>query len=786
MRKIVLVSILVLSSSLSFSQTAAVNGFCEQGAKTATVSGLPSTNKLQGIIPGCTVTVYLTGTSTLATIYADAINTPLSSTFTANTTTGQYVFYATQGVGLDVVRSSGTTNTDVVPGVSSGAFCSTGVTGCTLTGPLNGTSATFSGTVAAGSISAAGGTMTGPLTGTSATFSGTVAAGSISAAGGTITGPLNFKILNNIRSADQFAGSDWCARVTSADTDLGSSFGEIWVSQLANSGACAAAPTLSAGHTMRFIQGGVYSISTGWTQANIGSWQIVGNTLTFINFTGSSAFLADGSAYGDGMQNIFINNIVFTGNSGIANAAEFQNVNRSSFDNMQCINATVNGCWFRAVTNSTFNLTGGSVPYFHGAAIPIQYTVFPTNMVNFDTNALANSSSFANTGNIFAEGGTGKTCIALNYLSASNITVNSAEGCAIGVNLNGAAFSDTLTINDTESNTSQDVLIAGFQNRVTLRSTSTGGVVVSGNDNRISGNVQNLNITSAASRTILESLNYSTQAIGGMITDASSPNLTTRIKVRNANTGAYEPDVLGPHTVGFSGIDSFTATPPSNAGSNGNGWRTCYLVAGDCWGVGPSTVGLWSADGQWFSLFGTALPHGDATNSTPDTAATFSVKMDTGDVRAPSATITTVTATTVIDTDTYSATINATNGIDGQNAAGNNNAGPFTLGASGIVGSGASAACAPSHSCDQFSGAVRLTTGTSITTTGLLLTVGLPKPKTNKGNLWCMIQDQSAGTMFMSYNCDTTNGATPTITFTNGSVLTASHQYEISYGWGGK
>jgi hypothetical protein len=129
-------TLLALLSTSAFGQTSAVNGYCEQGAKSATVSGLNSTNKLQGVIPGCTVTVYLTGTGTLATIYADAINTPLTNPFTSNTTTGQYLFYATQGVGLDVARSSGTTNTDVVPGLSSGSFCSTGVGGCTLTGPL--------------------------------------------------------------------------------------------------------------------------------------------------------------------------------------------------------------------------------------------------------------------------------------------------------------------------------------------------------------------------------------------------------------------------------------------------------------------------------------------------------------------------------------------------------------------------------------------------------------------------------------------------------------------------
>ena len=132
-------ALLALLSVPVFGQTAAVNGFCEQGAKTATTSGLNSTNKLQGIIPGCTVSVYLTGNPTLATIYADAINTPLSNPFTANTTTGQYLFYAATGTGLDVARSSGTTQTDVIPGGGSGSGGVSSIN--TLTGP-----AVFSGT----------------------------------------------------------------------------------------------------------------------------------------------------------------------------------------------------------------------------------------------------------------------------------------------------------------------------------------------------------------------------------------------------------------------------------------------------------------------------------------------------------------------------------------------------------------------------------------------------------------------------------------------------------------
>lgn len=48
-------------------QTAAYNSFCDQGGVSAVTSGLNSTNKLDGVIPYCTVTVYLDGVSQVST-----------------------------------------------------------------------------------------------------------------------------------------------------------------------------------------------------------------------------------------------------------------------------------------------------------------------------------------------------------------------------------------------------------------------------------------------------------------------------------------------------------------------------------------------------------------------------------------------------------------------------------------------------------------------------------------------------------------------------------------------
>ena len=92
-------------------QIAAFNGVCENGGRHATVQGLNATNFQLGVIPSCSVTVFLTGTTTKATIFADAVGTPLANPFTGavvgSTAPGQWLFYAATGVGYDVTMSGG-------------------------------------------------------------------------------------------------------------------------------------------------------------------------------------------------------------------------------------------------------------------------------------------------------------------------------------------------------------------------------------------------------------------------------------------------------------------------------------------------------------------------------------------------------------------------------------------------------------------------------------------------------------------------------------------------------
>jgi hypothetical protein len=144
MKKIVW--LLFLLSSSAFASTAALSNYCVLGASQANTSGLKSSNYLQGVIPSCTVTVYLTGTTTLATIYSDSSSTALTNPFTANTD-GSWLLFAEVNQGYDVEMSGGISpNTYPSPVTLTGLYPATQIinpsgnylplSGGTLTGDL--------------------------------------------------------------------------------------------------------------------------------------------------------------------------------------------------------------------------------------------------------------------------------------------------------------------------------------------------------------------------------------------------------------------------------------------------------------------------------------------------------------------------------------------------------------------------------------------------------------------------------------------------------------------------
>jgi len=79
--------------------------WCVAGGQMVGVSGIQSVNPFQASYPRCQVNVYLTGTTTTATIYSTSTLTPLQNPFCANLD-GSFLFYASQSGQYDVVMSN--------------------------------------------------------------------------------------------------------------------------------------------------------------------------------------------------------------------------------------------------------------------------------------------------------------------------------------------------------------------------------------------------------------------------------------------------------------------------------------------------------------------------------------------------------------------------------------------------------------------------------------------------------------------------------------------------------
>lgn len=72
--------------------------------------------------PGATISVFLANTLTFATLYADALLTPLPNPFTADELDGRYLFYANQAAFDIVAAIPDEPPADVVPALPAIIF----------------------------------------------------------------------------------------------------------------------------------------------------------------------------------------------------------------------------------------------------------------------------------------------------------------------------------------------------------------------------------------------------------------------------------------------------------------------------------------------------------------------------------------------------------------------------------------------------------------------------------------------------------------------------------------
>jgi hypothetical protein len=142
-----LLSLLVCPLRAHAQSYARVYGFCEVGAQSLVVSGLTGTPDIQASYPHCTVTVYNSGTSVLATIYSDKGITPLANPFAGSSTSSYWYFYIPVCTEVDVVISGSGITTPLTYGDILSSGCSGGGGSAnwnTLTAGVNTNSGNFS------------------------------------------------------------------------------------------------------------------------------------------------------------------------------------------------------------------------------------------------------------------------------------------------------------------------------------------------------------------------------------------------------------------------------------------------------------------------------------------------------------------------------------------------------------------------------------------------------------------------------------------------------------------
>lgn len=121
MKRIILILACAVSMT-AFAQTfGAFNGSCELPGQAVVTQGLKNSGTqplatptfsagtgVRASYPGCFVTVYLTGTTTLATLYnTNGTGSPKPNPFQASLVDGTFLYFAAAGVGYDMTLSGG-------------------------------------------------------------------------------------------------------------------------------------------------------------------------------------------------------------------------------------------------------------------------------------------------------------------------------------------------------------------------------------------------------------------------------------------------------------------------------------------------------------------------------------------------------------------------------------------------------------------------------------------------------------------------------------------------------
>jgi hypothetical protein len=367
----------------------------------------------------------------------------------------------------------------------------------------------------------------------------------------TFTAANEFTNIGNVRMAGAFGGSDWCANVVLANTDLGGTPGEIWVDQSAGTASpCVAAPVVSPNVTIRWIQPGVYPIGVGWTQTYSASPQsggFIGVPGTQINFTGAAGWTIDGTSSAKGARNIYVENLKVYGNSAITNAVTLKKVVTSTFVNLSAGNVTGAGILCQFCLSDVFIKPRVSVN-------DQDWSVVPSVGIQFDWISSTSDNSNQNTviGPVM-EGITSSPGIGVYVAHAGETKVigGTSRSNAIGFQCDSnttIAFTNSLNDIDLEANSTNDIVdnCSGsvFYNVRATELTTIGASAT--NTQIINGRYNAITISSGAVGVSLNGAGYNSQNTGSITNSGTS---TTKTNVFNIQTGAFDANVSNNSTI---------------------------------------------------------------------------------------------------------------------------------------------------------------------------------------------------------------------------------------------
>lgn len=557
-------------------------GFAEYGGQTVSTAGFTSSTKVQRSYPGSTVTVYLTGTTTLATIYSDDIGTAKANPFTSDSA-GFWFFWA-DNTAYDIRFSGGGISTPFTLTNVGSAGSAVGLGSIVFSQYADRGDGAVAINTGTGTVAVTNGSAT--VTGTSTAFTTQLEVGDILKIGGvdslfvrTITNDTSLTISRTYPGGTssglswtyRMPYSDWEDAVPSPCSYKSFVFGAgVFVTPLLDMATC--------------TQTRVYGVGSGASQVvGISS----GNVMEFN--TGAPT----GYEFGIVLEHLWIRSI-----GQATNAVHLESVHHSTFYDLKITDVTNAGIYQAfGVANAfrSIRITGNEA----------DQVVTPAYGIYFDRRDPAETSTTAELSSIHIDQTT-NTGIHFEHMGGANLTNVVVEGNSgkgvVAASTTHKIFSAGLHL---ESNTGDDLTVDGYNHEFPA-TFCDGNVIWDAVHGKISGEITTLTLTGSFNTyEVLHSLTGS-----GGITDTGIGNIRLQTGPSSTLATAVDANRFNGNVVfrtnngaGFDGSDpgytefmerryNTISTTPQNLSdtvyATGKPWRVLFTGYFQDVSIGPT------------------------------------------------------------------------------------------------------------------------------------------------------------------------------------------------------